>query len=118
MWVCCEVLECQENTQTKTEFWTAYFEPNAARRGARPFGFAGVSSCQSPDCWPDFEPADITHGTDSNGRPTWKWVKKVYNRDFNCNRHSTPVGFKMEYTCDQLADGGVGCTTPGFDGYC
>lgn len=49
MWVCCEILECQQNTQTKSEIWTAYFE-NSIRRDVRVYGFAGVSSCQSPDC--------------------------------------------------------------------
>lgn len=97
---------CEGNLRDKWEYWRAYFHGTTQYDQVWAHGTAIVSSCQYSACWPDFMPAEVTYGRDSYDRPTWHWVKKVYNKDYDCNRISNPAQFEMRWTCQvEAAEG-------------
>lgn len=109
--------ECSGNYRFKKEFWEATFNQNHDRYETKEvLGTAIVPSCSST-CHPGFDNAIVEHGKDRYGRPTWKWIKYIQNKNSACETYNTSK-FEMTHTCpSELADSS--CTTPQWaDGSC
>jgi hypothetical protein len=112
-----ETNTCSGNYRFKREFWEATFNQNYNRYESKEvLGTALVPSCSST-CYPGFDNAIVEHGKDSYGRPTWKWIKYIQNKNSACETYNTSK-FEMTHTCpSELADSS--CTTPQWaDGSC